>query len=226
LLSTNGKSDCILYLAAIQVILEFIINKIGLVMLKLNLIAIVYIILFHFSSMAQTTEFFNSTEVGTNRGLVFEKDLDYRTEDSSYTDVIQLSNLGDKAQALQFRLLINKAADDSTILIFKDLQKGSDLSDPSWLLDFNVIKGQVMSNGASQDEILVVLYNLNQNGGLLPGDYSDLFDVNYEVAALPDLQNNIKSSIKISQAEASTFEGNSIDITSTRGEFEIYAERK
>ena len=195
-------------------------------MLNFNLIVIVYIILFHFSSMAQTTEFFNSTEVGTNRGLVFEKELEYRAEDSSYTDVIQLLNLGDKAQALQFRLLINTAADDSTILIFKDIQKGDDLSDPSWLLDFNVIKGPVAPNGASQDEIFVVLYNLNQNGGLLPGDYSDLINVNYEVVALPDLQNNIKSSIKISHAEASTFDGNSIDITPTRDEFKIYGKRK
>ena len=195
-------------------------------MLNLNLIAIVYIILFHFSSMAQTTEFFNSTEVGTNRGLVFEKELEYRSEDSSYTDVIQLLNLGDKTQAVQFRLLINKAADDSTILIFKDIQKGADLSDPSWLLDFNVINDPVAPKGASQDEIFVVLYNLNQNGGLLPGDYSDLINVNYEVTALPDLQNNIKSSIKISHAEASTFDGNSIGITSTRDEFKIYAKRK
>lgn len=186
-------------------------------MLNLNLVAIIYIILFHFSSIAQ--------EVDTNHGLIFEKELEYRLEDSSYTDVIQLLNLGDKAQAVQFRLLINKAADDSTILIFKDLQKGSDLSDPSWLLDFNVIKDPVALNGASQDEIFVVLYNLNQNGGLLPGDYSDLINVNYEVAALPDLQNNIKSSIKISHAEASTFDGNSIDITPTRDEFKIYAIR-
>jgi len=191
-------------------------------MLNFNLIAIVYIILFHFSSMAQTTEIFNSTEDGTNRGLVFEKELDYRLEDSSYTDVIQLLNLGDKAQAVQFRLLINKAADDSTILIFKDIQKGTDLSDPSWLLDFNVIKGPVAPNGASKDEIFIVLYNLNQNGGLLPGDYSDLINVNYVVAALPDLQNNIKSSIKISNAEASTFDGNSIDITPSQDEFKIY----
>ena len=195
-------------------------------MLNLNFIAIVYIILFHFSSMAQTTEFFNSTEVGTNRGLIFEKELEYRLEDSSYTDVIKLLDLESKIQALQFRIMINKAADDSTILIFKDIQKGVDLSDPSWLLDFNEIKGPVAPNGASQDEIFVVLYNLNQNGGLLPGNYVDLIKVNYEVAALPDLQNNIKSSIKISHAEASTFDGNSIDITPTRDEFNIYAKRK
>ena len=187
-------------------------------MLNFKLVVIVYIILFNFSGVAQ--------EINANRGLLFEKELEYRLEDSSYTDVIKLLDLESKIQALQFRIMINKAADDSTILIFKDIQKGTDLSDPSWLLDFNIIKGPAAPNGASQDEIFVVLYNLNQNGGLLPGDYSALFNVNYEVTALPDLQNNIKSSIKISHAEASTFDGNSIDITPTRDEFNIYAKRK
>jgi len=187
-------------------------------MLNFKPVVIVYIILFNFSSIAQ--------EIDTNRELIFEKKLEYRLEDSSYTDVIKLLNLDNKIQALQFRVLINKAPDDSAILIFKDIQKGADLSDPGWLLDYNVVKGPVAKNGASQDEIFVVLYNLNQNGGLLPGDYSDLINVNYEVAALPDIQNNIKSSIKISHAEASTFEGNSIDITPTLDEFKIYGKRK
>jgi hypothetical protein len=195
-------------------------------MLNFNLVVIVYIILFNFSSIAQTNYSFNSTEIGTNSGLIFEKELEYRLEDSSYTDVIQLLSLGDRTQALQFRILVNKAVDDSTMLIFKDIQKGSDLSDPSWLLDYNVIKGPIAPNGASQDEIYIVLYSLNQNGGLLPGGYSDLINVNYEVAELPDLQNNIKSSMKISHIEASTFEGNSIDITPSRDEFKIYAKRK
>lgn len=194
-------------------------------MLNFNLVMIVFIILFNLLSVAQTNHLYNSAELDTNSGLIFENELEYRLEASSYTNVIQLLNLGERAQALQFRLLINKAADDSTILIFNDIQKGSDLSDPSWLLDFNVVKGPVAINGASQDEIFIVLYNLNQNGGLLPGDYSDLIKVNYEVTALPDLQNNIKSSIKISHAEASTFEGNSIDITPTRDEFKIYGTR-
>jgi hypothetical protein len=194
-------------------------------MLKFNLIAIVYIILFQFSSIAQSTDSSNSTEVATIYGLIFEKEIDYRLEDSSYTDVIQLLNLGNKAQAMQFRLLINKAPDDSTILIFKDIQKGSDLSDPSWLLDYNVIKGPIAQNGASQDEIFIVLYNLNQNGGLLPGDYNNLITVNYRITHLPDLQNDIKSSMKISHAEASTFEGIAIDIKPTRDELKIYVKR-
>jgi len=191
-------------------------------MLNFNLVVIVYIILFNFSSIAQTNHLFNSAKVDTNSGLIFEKELEYRLVDSSYTDVIQLLNLGDRAQAVQFRLLINKADDDSTILIFQDIQKGSDLSDPTWLLDYNVVKGPIGPNGASQDEIYILLYSLNQNGGLSPGDYSDLINVKYKVTDLPDLQNNIKSSMKISHTEASTFEGVLIDITPSRDEFKIY----
>ena len=54
-------------------------------------------------------------------GLVFEKESVYEWEDNSYTDKIQLISLSAKAQALQFRLLVNKAPDDSTILIFENL---------------------------------------------------------------------------------------------------------
>ena len=194
-------------------------------MLKFNLITIVYIILFQFSSIAQSTDSINSTKVATNYGLIFEKEIEYRLEDSSYTNVIQLLHLSGKVQAMQFRLLINKAPDDSTILIFKDIQKGSDLSDPSWLLDYNVIKGPVNQNGASRDEIYIVLYNMNQNGGLVPGDYNNLIAVNYKLTDLPGLQNDIKSSLKISHADASTFEGIEIDIKPSRDGLKIYIKR-
>ena len=194
-------------------------------MFKLNLIAFICILIFHSSSIAQSNDS-SKSEFGTNYGLIFEKKIEYRLEDSSYTDVIQLLNLCDKAQAMQFRLLINKAPDDSTILVFKDVQKGSDLSDPSWLLDFNVMKGPVAQNGASQDEIYVVLYNLNQNGGLLPGDYKNLFTVNYRLTNLTGTHGDIKSSMKISHAEASTFQGNAIDIKPSRDEFKILVKGK
>lgn len=169
----------------------------------------------------------NSTDsISTVSGLIFEKEMDYRLHDSTYSDIIQLLNLSVKAQAMQFRLLINKAPEDSTFLIFKDIQKGSDLNDPGWLLDFNVVKGQGFPNGASQDEIFIVLYNLNQNGGLLPGDYQNLFTVNYAIPELPGLTKDIKSSIKISHAEASTFQGFAIDIKPTRDELKIYIKRQ
>ena len=187
-------------------------------MLNFKLVVIVYIILFNFSGVAQ--------EINANRGLLFEKELEYRLEDSSYTDVIKLLDLESKIQALQFRIMINKAPDDSTILIFKDIQKGADLSDPGWLLDYNVVEGPELKNGASKDEIYIVLYSSNLKGGLLPGNHFELIKVNYEVAALPDLQNTIKSSMMISHAEASTTEGLAIDVKPTRDEFKIYGKRK
>jgi hypothetical protein len=156
-------------------------------------------------------------------GLVFEKEYVYEPEDSSYTDKIQLISLSEKVQALQFRLLVNKAADDSTILIFEDLRKGSDISDSSWALDYNIFKGTVDSNGASKDEIYVLLYNVIQNGGLPPGNYYDLFEVDYKIVDLPDIKDSIKSSFKITNTQASTSQGDPIDITPSRDEFKIYA---
>ncbi len=194
-------------------------------MSKFNFITIVFIVLFNLSSLAQSLDSLNSAEVVTLSGLMFEKELDYRLANSSNTEVIQLKNLCDKTQAMQFRLLLNKAPDDSTILIFKDIQKGTDLNDPSWLLDYNVIKGPATKNGASQDEIYIVLYNLNFNGGLSPGDYKNLFTVNYEIPDILHLQKDIKSSIKITHAEGSTFEGNAVDIKPTRDEIIIYVKK-
>jgi hypothetical protein len=195
-------------------------------MLNIKHFVIVLIIIFSFLSIAQTDNQSGSTKFGKTSGLIFEKEKEYRLDDSSYTDVIQLLNLDGKAQAIQFRILINKSQDDSTILIFKDIQKGSDLSDPSWLLDYNVIKGPVASNKASQDEIYVVLYNSRQDGGLLPGSHFDLINVNYEVADLTAIQKDIKSSMMISHAEASTFNGTAINIAPTKNEFKIYVRSK
>jgi hypothetical protein len=195
-------------------------------MFKVISIVIVYSILLNLPGIAQSIGTNNLTEVAASFGLRFEKEVEYRSEDSAYTENIQLLNLSKKAHAMQFRLLINKAPDDSPVLIFSDIQKGADLSEPSWLMDYNIIKGPVTKNGASQDEIFIVLYNLNQNGGLLPGDYKNLFTVKYKVAELSGLKNNIKSSIQISNAEASTFDGFAIDIKSDRNEFKIYISRK
>ncbi|NWG29223.1 MAG: hypothetical protein HXY48_11910 [Ignavibacteriaceae bacterium] len=195
-------------------------------MLKFILILFVYTIQFYIPALAQSTESLVSTKSGTDSGLIFEKETDNRLDDSSYTEIIQLLNLTKKAQAVQFRILINKAADDSTILIFKDLQKGNDLKDPAWQLTYNLKKGPVSNNGASKDEIYVVLYNVNQNSGLLPGDYKNLFTVTYQVPAIPRLKNKIKSSLKISNAEASTFDGFAIDVKPTRDEFKIFIKAK
>ncbi len=154
-------------------------------------------------------------------GLVFQNDIVYRFEDFSYTDVMQLRSLSATAQAIQFRLQVNKAHDDNNVITFQSIEKGSDISDPSWVLNYNVIRGPLSPNGASQDEVLVLLYNLNQNNGLPPGNYLDLFKINYRVADLPPLTDSVKSSFQITNAEASTYQGNPINITPSRNELKV-----
>ncbi|HVO75143.1 MAG TPA: choice-of-anchor D domain-containing protein [Ignavibacteriaceae bacterium] len=146
-------------------------------------------------------------------GLVFAEDTLRRKEDSTYTDVIQLKALSATAQAIQFRLLVNKAAGDSPTLTFLNLQKGSDVSAASWSLQYEVFRGPLQANGSSVDSIYVLLYNLNQNAGLASGDYNNLLTLTYRVADLPALVDSQKSSFRIAHAEASTFQGNPINIT-------------
>lgn len=156
-------------------------------------------------------------------GLIFAQDTVYNLEDSSYTETMQLKSLSAKAQALQFRLLVNKSDGDNVFLTFQNIQKGSDVSDPSWVLQYNVFRGPLTSNGASVDSIYVLLYNLNQNGGLDPGDYNNLFTVNYRVADLPALLDTARSTFKITNAEASTYQGFPIDITPSRNTLTVLA---
>ena len=73
---------------------------------------------------------------------------------------IQLHALNDTAQAIQFRLLVNEAVDDSTILIFQNIKKGINVSDSNWVLIYNVFRGDTNDIGASKDKIYVLLYNL------------------------------------------------------------------
>ena len=159
-------------------------------------------------------------------GLIFEKDTVYQLEDDFYSEMMQLIGLPAEAQALQFRLLINKVADDNTILTFQNIKKSDDISDPSWVLNYNVFRGPLTSNGASVDEVLVLLYNLNYNNGLPPGDYYKLFEVNYRIADLPALKDSVKSSIKITNAEASTYQGFPINITPSRDDLTIIARNR
>ena len=126
-----------------------------------------------------------SAIVVSEAGLIFQKDSVNRLEDNSYMDVLQLKNLTDSLHALQFRLQVNKEISDNVILSFLNIQKGTDVSDSSWILVYNVVRGQIVPNGASQDEVFVLLYNINQGVGLPPGDYNEMFKVNYRVADLP-----------------------------------------
>ncbi len=154
-------------------------------------------------------------------GLVFEKEVEYRQKNEYYTDIIQLKNLSNQAQAIQFRLLINKAENDSTFLRFESIEKGNDIMDASWILNFNLVRGPILENGASKDELYVLIYNSQQNNGLPPGDYNQLFKVNYTVVDLPNLTDSVKSSIKIAHTQASTYQGVPINITPSRDEFAV-----
>jgi hypothetical protein len=71
-------------------------------------------------------------------------------------------------------------------------------------------------------EIYVLLYNTKQNNGLSPGNYYDFMKVNYKVNALPSLKKEIKSSMKISNTQASTFDGFPINIDPSRSEINIF----
>ncbi|MBK9099323.1 MAG: choice-of-anchor D domain-containing protein [bacterium] len=130
-------------------------------------------------------------------GLVFEKDTSYVLEAAFYQEKMQLRGTvpGVKIQALQFRLLTNMAIDDETILTFQNIQKGTEVATSDWVLDYNLVRGDITANGASEDTIYVLLYNLQQDNGLPTGvDYLDLLRVNYRVADLPALVDYSKSS--------------------------------
>ncbi len=167
-----------------------------------------------------------SAIVVSEAGLIFEQDSVYRLEDNSYMNVLQLKNLTDSLHALQFRLQVNKEISDNVILIFQNIQKGADVSDSTWILVSNIIRGPITPNGASKDEVFVLLYNINQGVGLVPGNYDELFKVNYKVANLPALQDSIKSTFKITHTEASTFQGLPINITPSSDLLTIIAKNR
>ena len=158
-------------------------------------------------------------------GLVFQTDTVYQQENNSYTQTLQLKDLNPlsgKLQAIQFRLAVNKIADDNTILTFQNIQKGGDISDDNWVLDYNVYRGPITGNGASVDSVLVLLYNLDQDGGLDPSqDYNDLFTVKYRIANLPPLMDTLKSSIAITYTKATAHNGYQIDITPSQNELAV-----
>jgi hypothetical protein len=163
-------------------------------------------------------------------GLIFDSDTVYQLEDDSYTEIIQLKDVtpGEIIKAIQFRLYTNQASNDNTILTFQSITKGSNVVDPSWILETNVVRGPINSNGASEDLIYVLLYNINQGPGwaLGSGDWNDMFHVTYRIADLPALTDSVKSSIQIANEEASSFEGFPIDITGSRDDLTVIAKNR
>ncbi len=160
-------------------------------------------------------------------GLLFSQDTVYQLEDDIYTSVIQLKGLdplGERVQAIQFRLTINKSFDDNTILTFRNIRKGLDVSDENWVLDYNLFRGPITANGASVDSVYVLLYNLQEDGGLDPeADYNDLFNIEYRISNLPALNDTLKSSLAISNASATTGNGYPVDISSPENTMVVMA---
>lgn len=160
-------------------------------------------------------------------GLLFSQDTVYQLENDVYTASVRLKGLdplGEKVQAIQFRLAVNKIADDNTILTFRKIQKGPDVEDENWVLDYNLFRGPITANGASVDSVYVLLYNLEQSSGLDPAaDYNDLLTIEYRIADLPALHDTLKSSMVISNASATTSEGYPVDISSANNTITIIA---
>jgi len=159
----------------------------------------------------------------TVSGLVFEQDTAFVSENT--TDITANMQLlgtvpGTELHALQFRLLTNMATDDNTILTYQSIAKnGSIASDPNWILETNVVRGPINANGASDDTIYVLLYNIGT--GVLIGDKPNLFLVKYKTAKLAPPTIVDKSSFTIFGAEGSTIDGNPINIASSRPELTV-----
>jgi len=169
-----------------------------------------------------------SATVVSVAGLIFIEDTVYNLEEEFYMEEMGLKSFSDNVQALQFRLLTNQNGDDNTILTFQSIEKGLNIaSDDTWVLEYNVLRGPITGNGASQDEIIILLYNLEEDNGLVAGNnYEHLLKVNYRVADLPALTDSVKSSFLITEAEASTFLGFPVDITPSRDELVVIAKNR
>lgn len=147
------------------------------------------------------------------KGLTWKNENVYRLEDNSFRDTLQLIAASYPIHALQFTIYTNQEIGDNTILSFLNIQKGSNIADPNWVLDYNVVRGPITGNGASQDVIYVVVYNTTTISLPAGQNYNDLLRVNYRVANLPALQDTIPSTMAIKNAQGSTYEGNPVDIT-------------
>ncbi|MBV6419291.1 MAG: hypothetical protein DAHOPDDO_00507 [Ignavibacteriaceae bacterium] len=167
-----------------------------------------------------------SANVVSDAGIIFELDSVYKLEDNSYMEIMQLKNLTDSLHAFQFRIQVNKEISDNVILIFQNIQKGTDVADASWILRSTITRGPITPNGASMDEVFVLLYNINQGAGLAPGNYNNLFRVNYTVADLEPLQDSLKSTFRITHVEGSDYQGLPIDITPSRDLLNVIARNR
>ncbi len=157
-------------------------------------------------------------------GLVFDSISVHRYENASYSNNLDLLSTDGDLHALQFRLLTNMETDDDILLTYQSIQKGAAISGSNWILETNVRRGTIHANGASEDTIYVLLYNINNTGDLAMGNYPGLFTVNYKVAKLPPTITEQKSTFRIFNAEGSSIEGNPIAVTPSRDLLTVYVD--
>ncbi|HQI42194.1 MAG: Coagulation factor protein [Ignavibacteriales bacterium UTCHB2] len=160
-------------------------------------------------------------------GLIFDSVSVHVPDNAFYTNYLHLLDLqGSSLHALQFRLLTNLSVGDDVLLTFQSIQKNhSAIAGSNWVLETNLKRGPIQANGASKDTIYVLLYNLTGTGDLGPGNYTNLFKVNYKVAKLLPASPEKHSTFRIFNAEGSTIEGNPLNVAPSRSVFDVYVHR-
>lgn len=160
-------------------------------------------------------------------GLIFDSVSVHVPDNAFYTNYMHLLDLqGGSLHALQFRLLTNLSAGDDALLTFQSIQKNhAAISGSNWILETNLKRGPIQANGASKDTIFVLLYNLSSTGDLAPGNYQNLFKVNYKVAKLPPASPPMHSTFSIFNAEGSTLEGYPLTVAPSRSIFDVFVYR-
>ncbi|OGU77588.1 MAG: hypothetical protein A2V93_05625 [Ignavibacteria bacterium RBG_16_34_14] len=102
---------------------------------------------------------------------------------SQNSDTVVLRNYtGLPLKALQFKIVFGK---DEGKLIFRSISRGSSIPDSSFLLDYEVYKGEPRPDGSSIDIVSVVLLGWGENV-LLPRDLHQIISINYDIVGVND----------------------------------------
>ena len=111
---------------------------------------------------------------------------------SQNSDSLVLRNYsGIPLKALQFKVIIGK---DGGKLKFKSVSRGASIPASSFLLDYEIHKGELQSDGSSADVVSVVLLGCGTNV-LLPGEIHHIISINYDVVNIES--DNISTSLSL-----------------------------
>ncbi len=97
------------------------------------------------------------------------------------SDLLVLRNYtGRPLKALQFKIVIGK---DGGKLNFKSISRGTSIPESSFLLDYEVHKGELQPDGSSIDVVSVVLLGWGENV-LYPEDLHNIVLINYDIVEI------------------------------------------